>query len=82
VHLCIPSEEPQALRALYNSGAEINLVNRQVSAHIEVAHITNLRKPQAMFLDDKELQIHRAHQLTLNCPNSAGAVKQVSPQVF
>jgi hypothetical protein len=61
VYLHIPGAEPKALRALYDSGAEINLVNRQVSAGMEIMRMINLHKPRAMFLDDKELRIYGAH---------------------
>jgi hypothetical protein len=35
-----------------------------------------------MFLDNKELRIYGAHQLTLDCLDSSGTRKLVSPQVF
>jgi hypothetical protein len=82
VHLQVPGGQPKTLRALYDSGAEISLVNRGSLSGTGITPKTSRRQPMAMFLDDKELRIHGSCQLTLDCPDSMGTSKQVGPETF
>jgi hypothetical protein len=82
VHLQVPGGQPKTLRALYDSGAEISLVNRGSLSGTGITPKTSRRQPMAMFLDDKELRIHGFCQLTLDCPDSMGTSKQVGPETF
>ena len=82
VHLQVPGGAPRTLRALYDSGAEINLVNRASLEGTNIVPYSNARKPMATTIDDKQLWIHGSCQLTMDCPDSAGTVKQVGPETF
>jgi hypothetical protein len=82
VHLQVPGAEPKRLRALYDSGAEMNLVSEEALTDLSIQCEKSPRQPRATFLDDKEMQILGSCQLTLDCPDNSGAVKRVGPETF
>ena len=82
MHLQVPGGAPRTLRALYDSGAEINLVNRASLEGTNIVPYSNARKLRAITLDNKQLQIHGSCQLIMDCPNSAGTRKLVGLETF
>lgn len=77
-----PKGNPVTLRALYDSGAELNLIRRDVARQLELTEVSHKYKPEARFLDENKLQLHSAHYMTLNSADKHGIPKSVGPQTF
>jgi hypothetical protein len=58
------------LRALYDSSAEINLIQQDVVQRLKLDHALFHIKPVASFLDSNQLRIHRPYDLSLTSSNS------------
>lgn len=82
VYLQLPGGDATPLRALYDSGAELNLINRSVIEGTSVRPGETVRKPTAMSLDDNILDLGDPYSLTLDCKDSNGKTKRVGPETF
>jgi hypothetical protein len=82
VLLDLPDGSTVTLRALYDSGAELNLINHDVVITHQLRKMASRDHLQAGFLDDKELKLLGAHELTLRCSDDEGIEKSISPQKF
>jgi hypothetical protein len=82
VEVAGPSGAPTKLRALYDSGAEINLIRTECVEILGHAQVSAEDRPIAKFLNDNNLCIDGAYDLTVGCSNSKGIHKQVDHQRF
>lgn len=73
---------PLTLRALYDSGAEINLITLRAANAIGSPPSALRNKPVATFLNDNKLRIHDPYQLDLHCADSNNIRKTVQGQIF
>jgi hypothetical protein len=77
VEITGPNGAPTKLRALYDSGAEINLIRTECVEILGHAQVSAEDRPIAKFLDDNDLRIYGAYDLTVSCSDSKGTHKQV-----
>ncbi|KAF2827149.1 hypothetical protein CC86DRAFT_406369 [Ophiobolus disseminans] len=82
VRLSLPDGTATTLRALYDSGAEINLVRHDVVQRLTLDHALFHIKPVASFLDNNQLRIYKPYDLSLTSSDSQGVEKSVGPQRF
>jgi hypothetical protein len=73
---------PQILRALYDSGAEINLVRQSIANELGHPAVETAEKPLAKFLDDNQFNIGSAYDLTIGCSDRHGVHRNVGPQQY
>lgn len=74
---------PVALRALYDSGAELNLIRAECAEGLGIpATVTNDCQPRAQFIDDNQLKLKHPYDLSVECADSDGTRKTVGPQRF
>ena len=57
------------LRGLYNSGAEINIVNQGIVDYFSLNYSLFHSKPVATFIDCNQLRLGKPYELTLYCYN-------------
>jgi hypothetical protein len=67
---------------LYDSGAEINLIRDECAETLGHAQKPVKDRPVAKFLDDNNLCINGAYDLTVGCSDANGVHKQVDHQRF
>jgi hypothetical protein len=82
VEVQLPDGTAVPLRALYDSGAEINLVSLQVVQLYKIEHSLFHSRPRAGFLDDQELRLQKPYDITVKCSDDEGTPKTVGPQRF
>jgi hypothetical protein len=82
VEVHLPNSTAVLLQALYDSGAEINLITQKAVKIHNLQHTLAIYKPTAKFLDDNSLSLYKPYNLTLSCTDSEGAGKAVGPQRF
>lgn len=82
VEVILPGGKSITLRALYDSGAEINLISLEAAARCGVEHGQFDHAPTANFLDDNELKIDKPYDLRVECKSTSGVSKLVGPQRF
>ncbi len=75
-------KNPLRLRALYDSGSELNLVSKAVVEEHGIETVSTQPRPRAGFLDENCLQIHQEHALPLRCISSFGVTKDTKPLTF
>jgi transposase InsO family protein len=73
---------PRILRALYDSGAEINLVRQSIANELGHPAVEAAEKPLAKFLDDNQFNIGGAYDLTIGCSDRHGVHRNVGPQRY
>jgi hypothetical protein len=73
---------PRILQALYNSGAEINLVQQSIANELGYPAVEAAEKPLAKFLDDNQFNIGGAYDLTIGCSDCYGVHCNVGPQRY
>ena len=78
----LPDGTAVPLRALYDSGAEINLVSLQVVQLHKMEHSLFHSRPRAGSLDDQELRLQKPYDITVKCSDNEGTPKTVGPQRF
>jgi hypothetical protein len=82
VEVYLPNSTAVLLWALYNSGAEINLITRKAVKIHNLQYALAICKLIAKFLDDNSLSLYKLYNLTLSCTDSEGAGKAVGLQRF
>jgi hypothetical protein len=80
--LKLPNRSSTPLRALYDSGAELNLINLNTAKALQLDSVLHHRKPTAGFLDEHSLKLHSAHELIISCTDRHGVKKDVGPENF
>jgi hypothetical protein len=77
VEVYLPNSTIVLLQALYDSGAEINLITQKAVKIYNLQYTLAMCKPTAKFLDDNSLSLYKLYDLTLSCTNSEGAGKAI-----
>ena len=80
--MVLPTGEVRQFQALYNSGAEINLIRYDLAKEHELTPSLRWRKPIASFLDEHRIKLHSAHELTVSVADMHNHTKVVGPQPF
>ena len=74
--------DPLRLRALYDSGAELNLVSSHAVSRAVFQPSAFQAKPQATFVNNNELSLGLPYDLTVTCHDACGIQKEVPSQQF
>jgi hypothetical protein len=82
VSIPCPRQDLLTLQALYDSGAEINIVNQDVTQHLVRARDIKEETPKAHSLEGTELEIQHPYKVTVESQDSTGTSKVVGPQTF
>jgi hypothetical protein len=82
VEVYLPNGTVVLLQALYDLGAEINLITRKAVKIHNLQHALAMCKLTAKFLDDNSLLLYEPYNLTLSCIDSEGAGKAIGLQRF
>ena len=80
--MALPTGEVRQFQALYDSGAEINLIRYDLVKEYELVLLLKWRKPIAGFLDEHRINLHSAHELTVSVTDTHNRTKEVGPQPF
>ena len=80
--MALPTGEVRQFQALYDSGAEINLIRHDLAKEHELTPSLRWRKPIAGFLDEHRIKLHSAHELTVSVTDIHNCTKVVGPQPF
>jgi len=79
LEMVLPIGEVYQFQALYNSGAEINLIWYDLVKEHELILLLRWRKPIVGFLDEHWIKLHSAHKLTVLVADIYNHTKVVSP---
>ena len=82
VKILLPDTEPRTLRALYDSGAELNLINANTVKRWNIPSVDDKEKPRASFLDAHSIRLRSAHELTVEVADKHGTRQAVGPERF
>ena len=82
VELRLPDGSTSILNALYDNGAQINLINLSLVKAMNLPDEPKGDKPEASFLDENRLDIHSRHELVLRTCDSNGDSRTVDQQEF
>ena len=71
----VDEDGPTPLRALLDSGADVNLINQSLVVEHELPIATGVALPRAKSIDDHKLKIYGANRVTLTYGDNYGVVK-------
>ena len=74
--------EIRQFQVLYNSGAEINLIQYDLVKEYKLVPLLKQRKPIIGFLNKHQINLHSTYKLTVSVTNIYNHTKEISPQPF
>jgi len=80
--MILPTSKIRQLQALYNSGAEINLIRYNLAKEHKLILLQRWWKPIIGFLDKHRIKLHSTYKLIVLVANIYNYTKVVGPQPF
>jgi hypothetical protein len=82
LEITLPTGEVRQFQALYDSGAEINLIRYDLVKEHKLIPSLRWRKPIIGFLDKHRIKLHSVHELIVSVADMHNRTKVVGPQPF
>ena len=75
--MALPMSEVRQFQALYNSGAEINLIRYDLVKEYKLVLLLKWWKPIVGFLNKHQINLYSAYKLTVSVTNIYNCTKEV-----
>ena len=82
LEIILPINKVRQLQTLYNSGAEINLIQYNLVKEYKLILLQKWWKPIVGFLNKYQIKLYSVYKLTVSVANIYNYTKVVGPQPF